>query len=374
MIAAEPCHQAGLAAIDGVDLAALPEAMRGLDDAATDTMAATLRRAGLFRPGVSHRPEQVLQRLRVAERHRWIVRGWLRALIGHGKLRASDDGTVLRDLAPAPAHPAPLAGLCARLGYPAEVSGFFDATAARLPELLRDEVTLQSVLFGTDSTATADGVYRENVINGYLNAALVEVLRTASPATPRVLELGAGVGATAIPVLSGLTGDLDYLFTDVSRYFLDTAKKILAHDDRVRFGELDINDPGTHSVEPESCDAVIAANVLHNAVDVRAVLETARSWLRPGGLLLVVESCGELLQAAVSMQFLMSPAAGRPAAGSADLRVGSDRIFLTRDEWLGEFRHAGLRPLLDLPRREHPLSTLGQSLLAATPSEPGALS
>lgn len=372
MITAEPGHQAGLAAIGGVDLAALPEAMRGLDEAATDTMAAALRRAGLFRPGVSHRPEQVLQRLRVAERHRWIVRGWLGTLIGKGKLRASEDGTVLRDLAPAPAHAAPLAELCARLGYPAEVSRFFDAAAARLPELLRDEVTLQSVLFGTDSTATADGVYGENVINSYLNAALVEILRTEPPESPRILEIGAGVGATAIPVLSGLTGELDYLFTDVSRYFLDTAKKLLAHDKRMRFGELDINDPGAQPVEPESCDAVIAANVLHNAVDVRAVLTAARSWLRPGGLLLIIESCGDLLQAAVSMQFLMSPAPGRPAAGSADLRAGSDRIFLTRDEWLGELRHTGFRPLLDLPHRDHPLSTLGQSLLAATPSEPGA--
>ncbi|SES36710.1 class I SAM-dependent methyltransferase [Lentzea albida] len=368
----ERCDRAGLAAVDQAGLSALPEAMRALDEAALDTMAAVLRRAGLFRPGVSHRADQVLDRLRVADRHRWIVRGWVRALVRHGRLQASADGAVLRDLSPAPATPAPLPELCARLGYPPEVATFFTSAAARLPELLRDEVTLQSVLFGADSTETADGVYRENVINSYLNAALVEVLRGTLPPAPRVLELGAGVGATAVPVLTSLTGPLEYLFTDVSRYFLDTAGELLSADGRVRFGELDINEPASHTVDAGSCDAVIAANVLHNAIDVNAVLTTARSWLRPGGLLLVVESCGELLQAAVSMQLLMSPAPGRPAAGSLDLRAGEDRIFLTRDEWVTALRDNGLSPVLDLPHPDHPLSALGQLLLVATPTTPGA--
>jgi SAM-dependent methyltransferase len=362
-------HEHGLAAV-GADLDHLPAAMRGLDELALATTAEVLRRAGLFRPGVRHTAEQVLDRLRVASRHRWIVHGWLRALVEEHLLRRDPATGLLHDLSPttpAARVRADVPRLCARLGYPPAVSAFFLAAAERLPSLLRDEVSAQSLLFDAGDTATADGVYRGNVVNTYLNAVAAAVAAERLPTSrrARVLEVGAGVGGTALPLLAALRDrDLEYVFTDVSRFFLDGARDALGEDRRVRFALLDVNDAAAATPAPDA-DLVVAANVLHNAVDVRDVLRRVRSWLRPGGALVLVESGRELRQASVSMQFLMSPAPGARPAGDGDLRAGQNRVFLTRDEWTAELHEAGLHVRTSLPPTGHPLDALGQFAVIA---------
>ncbi|GAA2400718.1 hypothetical protein GCM10010191_04890 [Actinomadura vinacea] len=61
------------------------------------------------------------------------------------------------------------------------------------------------------------------------------------------------------------------------------------------------------------------------------------------------------------MPFLLS---ARPER--RDTRAGSDRTYLTREEWLACSTVAGLSPLLDLPRPDHPLAAFSQHLFVAT--------
>ncbi|KAB1915627.1 class I SAM-dependent methyltransferase [Micromonospora sp. AMSO31t] len=114
-----------------------------------------------------------------------------------------------------------------------------------------------------------------------------------------------------------------------------------------------------------SQDVVLAANVAHNAVDVSRLLTGLRQLLVPGGTLVLVESCREHYPIATSIQFLMSARPGVPAAGSGDLRAGTGRIFLSREQWLAQLTAAGLTPALALPEVDDPLAALGQHVFAA---------
>ncbi|MFR9722194.1 class I SAM-dependent methyltransferase [Streptomyces sp. MS19] len=369
---------AGLMAITGTDTDVLPGHLRRLDEAALLAMARALGREGLFRPGVAHRWDQIADRLGVAPRHRWILRRWLAVLAEEGMLHRDAATGNVRDLrtvrraevaATAPAvHAA-----CRGLGYPGAIADFFLTAADQLPRLLRDEVTVQSLLFRDDDTSAAEGAYRDNTINRYLNAAAAELLRrTPAPAARpvRVLELGAGIGGTTTTLLAALADrPVDYLFTDVSRYFLDAARQRFG--DRLRYALLDINaELAEPRVPPGAADVVVAANVLHNALHIGAALTRVRRLLAPGGLLLVIESCREHYQAMTSMQFLMSPPDGAPRPGTSDIRAGTDRIFLTAEEWRAVLAEDGYRPLFDLPDPDHPLTALGQRLFVAR--APGA--
>ncbi|MBF8186867.1 class I SAM-dependent methyltransferase [Nonomuraea sp. K274] len=359
-------------AVTDVDAARLPGFLDRLDEAALLAMACTLRPAGLIRGRAT--ADEMAATLRVAERHRWILRRWLEALTREGWLGRDAEGRlhglrkVRRDEVIAAGRGMEADG--AAIGYPAETTRFLLAAMNRLPELLRDEVPVQGLLFAGDDMGTADGAYRENTVNRYLNAAAGETLRWAAErgAGPlRVLELGAGVGGTTVDALRALTGqDVDYLFSDVSRYFLSLGRELFGDRPGVRFDLFDINaDPAGQGVPPGSQDVLLSANVLHNARHVQDVVAGLSGLLAPGGLFVFVETCREMAAILTSMQFLMSPRTGESRLDPGDPRNADDRVFLTRDEWLEVLSGAGLHPLFTLPGDDHPLAATGLHLFVA---------
>jgi SAM-dependent methyltransferase len=368
-------------AIGDVEVAELPTFMRRLDEIALRAMAATLAPGGLSEPGAGRTAAEVAEALGVAERHRWILRRWLDVLAAEGMLGRDGHGRF-RELRPvrrlADAGRA-LDEVRRGLGYPAELTRFFQVATEYLPQLLRDEVSLQALLFAGDDPTAAEGAYRDNVVNRYLNAGVAQVLRWAAesrpgePAALRVLELGAGVGGTTSEALLALAGrDIDYLFTDVSRYFLSLARERFADRPGVRFGIFDINaDAGGPDVRgavhvPDGTQhVVLSANVLHNARHIGRALRRQRDLLVPGGLFVFVETCRELYSIMTSMQFLMSARPGQNRLDADDPRAATDRVFLTRGEWLSQLEQAGLRPMFALPAEEHPLTAIGVQLFVA---------
>ncbi|MFF8032179.1 methyltransferase [Streptomyces sp. NPDC016626] len=366
----------GDAAVLGTDLAALPAAMRRLDETAMLTMARVLDRTRLFRDGGRATTEEVLAALAAAPRHAWIVRRWLRTLAAENRLTTDpatgrhhalrvpdrrDHARALRELD----------GACRDLGYPPAMTRFFRAAAERLPLLLRDGASLQEVLFPDGGTDTARGNYRDSAPSRWANhaaASLVagEARRRAADRPLRVLEAGAGVGGTTGTVLEAL-GDtpVDYLFTDVSPFFLRTARDAFGGHPGLRPALFDIQaDPLAQGFEAGSQDVVLAANVLHNARHTGRCLAALRELLAPGGLLVVIESCEEHYQALTSMYLLMSPAADE-RGWFTDLRQGQDRVFLTAGEWTRQLDAAGFDPLPVLPPDGHPLAgAAGQRVIA----------
>lgn len=71
------------------------------------------------------------------------------------------------------------------------------------------------------------------------------------------------------------------------------------------------------------------------------------------------------------MPFLLSAPPGAAFPELLDLRDGTRRTYLTRGEWAAELGAAGLAPLLELPRPDHPMAAFSQHLLVAAPDSRG---
>lgn len=242
-------HTAGRTAIAEVDLDTLPTAMRQLDVAALLGMAATVHELGGLPEGAVRTADQVAEAMGVAARHCWILQHWLEVLTTEQLLFRGQDGRY-RDLrAPTQgertAADAALDSARIALGYPPELTRFFRAAIENLPGLLRDEVLPQALLFPDGEITTALGAYQDNAVSRYLNAAAAEVVRRAArkrAATLRILEFGAGVGGTTASVLASLAERaVDYLFTDISRFFLNVGRKRFGGCPGLRYALVDIN-------------------------------------------------------------------------------------------------------------------------------------
>lgn len=361
--------RAGDEAIRDADLAGLGRLADAVDHAAVLAIAFTVRRHGLFTdPETRHDLAEICTATRTAPRHHRIIRRWLRVLVGEGMLTPDGDGRY-RGLVPVSASEVERArrqvdDLGSMLAHGQGLTRFFGAAVAYLPELLRDEISLQALLFADGDLDVAEDVYRRNAASRYTNqvcASVVESLATAHVPL-RVVEVGAGIGGTTADVVSAIADhQVDYHFTDVSRFFLSSARDRFRAHPWVRYGLLDINrDLSAQGFAPGCADVVLAANVLHNARHAGTVLAGLRELIEPGGHLVFIDTSREHYQLMTSMQFLMSPAATDPDADFTDFRAGTDRIFPTRDEWLRELASAGFEPLLCLPDEGHPLARLGQ--------------
>ena len=361
------------------ELAALGDFSAQLDRLALLAMCRTLRRAGLFGTACTrHSLGEIRAALRVAPRHERVLRRWLRVLERenmlvrdasterYGTLRAADAAT-LRD-----ARGRLIAAL-PRSGYSEELARFFLTALDYLPELLRDDIALQSLLFDADTSEAAEGIYRDNSVSRYINAiaagALAEAARRATGARDpfRVLEVGAGVGGTSAGVLRALAPyQVSYRFTDVSRFFLTSAQRRFAGCPGVTFGTFDMNrDYADQGYVPASADAILAANVLHNARDADWVLARLAELLAPGGWLVFIETCRDIHQIMASMEFLMSPPADDPGFEFSDFRRGLDRIFIARGEWLVLLTRAGFANVTCLPGPDSLVARFGQHVFAA---------
>ncbi|EFQ93721.1 hypothetical protein PTT_08797 [Pyrenophora teres f. teres 0-1] len=119
----------------------------------------------------------------------------------------------------------------------------------------------------------------------------------------KILEIGAGTGATTKRVMEAMGSFASYTFTDISSGFFGSARELLrAWEGKVEFSILDIEneDAGVGG----SYDMVIAANVLHATSDMVRTMRNVRRLLRPGGYLLMLEITGDLIRTGFTMSGL----------------------------------------------------------------------
>ena len=146
-----------------------------------------------------------------------------------------------------------------------------------------------------------ENIYRNappaHVFNNLVAHAVADAARSIPPGRIlRILEIGAGTGATTMAVVDALKGHhVEYVFTDVSHAFVNAASSRFAAETCLRFRTLDIE----HAVSKQdfaerSFDLVLAANVLHATRDIRQSLRHARSLLAPNGILILVETAALL--------------------------------------------------------------------------------
>ncbi|AND15926.1 non-ribosomal peptide synthetase [Rathayibacter tritici] len=169
-----------------------------------------------------------------------------------------------------------------------------------LPDVLAGRSTAHAVLFPGGSMGALDAVYADDLVARHVNdrvaAAVVAAVRLRAGRTSRpgrILEVGAGTGATTAAVLdaldaAGLQPD-EYVFSDVSPAFLQRAEERFGRHEYFRCETLDLLRPAESGAAGAPYDVVIATNVLHALPDVTRAVRAVGTVLTRNGLLLLNE-------------------------------------------------------------------------------------
>ena len=273
-----------------------------------EALARSYALAALDRLGFERRAGEVVggetlrRELRVVEQHRGLLLRLLGLLGDSGVLAPAEDrGEWLVVVGSGDAPPAPLGApdaLAERLTsrYPegAVEAALLARCGRALPDVLRGRAEGLELLFTGDPAA--GDLYREAPVFRTLHRAVAEALETLAADLPsgrplRVLEVGAGTGATTAAVLPRLpAGRTEYVYTDISASFLTPAEERFGDFSGMRYRLLDIErDPGQQGFDLHCYDLVLAANVLHATRDLAESLRNCRRLLSPAGVLVLLE-------------------------------------------------------------------------------------
>ncbi|MFH9353819.1 SDR family NAD(P)-dependent oxidoreductase [Kitasatospora sp. NPDC017646] len=172
----------------------------------------------------------------------------------------------------------------------------YGVCGGRLADVLTGEADPLEILF-SDSDNLVQRFYEASTFFVPHTQALVGWIRNVVDGWPadrplRILEVGAGTGATTAALLPHLPSErVHYTFTDVSPAFFPAAEKRFHAFDFVTHRVLDAgSDPVAQGFEPGAYDLVIAANVLHATRDISRALRGMATLLADGGHLVALET------------------------------------------------------------------------------------
>lgn len=169
---------------------------------------------------------------------------------------------------------------------------FVEVVGDNLIPVIREGNTMLDVM---NQDGLLRAFYAENSIcSGPTGRWLADIIAQISHRFPglRILEVGAGTGATTSLVLRALDGAYaSYTFTDISSGFFLPAEELFGgQDNRLNFKTFNMEkDPTTQGYVESTYDVIIAVNVLHVSSDMKATLNNLRRLLKPGGYLVTGE-------------------------------------------------------------------------------------
>ncbi|PYS30179.1 MAG: hypothetical protein DMG11_06165, partial [Acidobacteria bacterium] len=186
--------------------------------------------------------------------------------------------------------------------YPANVA-LLNLTArglARFDEIITGRIDITEVVFEDADMDAFTQVFRGGVVSDYFNRIVADAvhetivgLKATAPKI-RILEIGAGTGATTtaiLEVLQPFSGLVEFCFSDISQSFIRNARRRFAEQyPSIEYRLLNIEeDLSRQGFEAHRFDIIVAANVLHDTRNVDFALMQVRRLLKPGGLLVVDE-------------------------------------------------------------------------------------
>jgi acyl transferase domain-containing protein/NADP-dependent 3-hydroxy acid dehydrogenase YdfG/acyl carrier protein len=212
---------------------------------------------------------------------------------------------------------------------------------SQLPYVLQGRVNPLHLIFPGDSSI-AEHLYQDAPSFKFYNQLIARVVALAAERLPdgrtlRVLEIGGGTAGTTSYAAAMLPPDRsEYVFTDVSSVFLDSAEQKFRSKPFFKYQSLDIErDPVEQGFDAHAFDIVIASDVLHATADLRASLANVRTLLSEGGLLVVLEA--ENATRWVDLVFGLTDGWWR----FTDRDLRPEYPLLPRDAWLRLLAEAG---------------------------------
>ena len=165
-----------------------------------------------------------------------------------------------------------------------------------LPLVLAGEKNGLDCLFPNGSIDELRLLYLNSPTCCFYNKLLCQSIRQIIDHWPyskpcRILEIGGGTGALLSLLAPGLkTLSVEYTFTDLSKRFIQQAKKRFKTFEFIKFSELNIEaDPVIQGYKNHYFDIVICSDTLHTLRDTKQSLTFINELLKPGGFFHFVE-------------------------------------------------------------------------------------
>lgn len=351
----------------------IEEALEKMDIACLETMMWAYSSKGLFSDkNIGHSKEEICKMSGALEQHYKLMGIWLDNLVHYGYIEYRDEKyypLVIRnnDRNYNKAWREAKFYWEQYLG-PVSVYEYFRDNAEKIHSLMDGTQNPTLLLFKEGSMELANDLYMGTTVAKFMNSSAAENLRVWLTEQDlkkiRVLELGAGTGSTTHSILKELdgVGDKEYVFTDLSQYFLGQAKKNFSDYDFIRYELFDIDKQfAEQGADAESFDAIIAIGVINNAKDTYKTMKDIIDTLKNGGIFLMVEAVRESLEIMISQSFMMT--------APEDVRDEKGQVFYTQSDWEELFNRFANITWKAIPDTDAPQSALGQALFVIRKEE-----
>lgn len=229
-----------------------------------------------------------------------------------------------------------------------------------LAEILKNKMDPRGVLYPNGSKKYTESLYEKSIfsdlINSYYCQFIENYLKVNKKQKLRILEIGAGTGATTKKLLKILEGnDYEYHFTDLQKYFLPQSKEIFRDNRNMLIYQLDINEnPIEKGLQPNYFDIILGAYVLENVKDIAKSMSYIKKLLAPKGYLLFSEPIKNEPWLLVSQALMME----EPTDSTRE-----ESVFMDLEEWKNIlFTLDDNNIFYNFPNENKPLDILGVTL------------
>ncbi|MBP0007663.1 non-ribosomal peptide synthetase [Roseofilum sp. Belize Diploria] len=351
------------------DLDGLAETGERLEALSIAYMRQTFKDLGVYtQAGESYSSSELIEQCGLLPDYDKTIRQWLSILTNQGDLICEDGD---RWISPKPLNTDNLqqlwqnaAGLTDPISQ--DLLSYLQRNGEHHIPILRGEKNPVDLLFIQGSQETAESAYERSPSARYSNnlvkAAVAQLVRTWPQDKPlRILEIGAGVGATTCSLLPELPiKNTRYTYTDISQFFLNQGRQKFKNYPFVEYRLFDVNrDPQEQGYELGSFDLILAVNVIHVARDLNVTLPYTRSLLAAGGSLLLVE----LTDFRPSHMTTIGLTEG--FRDYKDERLSANLPTLSPQEWCDRLSKQGFEDCAFFPKAGSPLDILGQHVILA---------
>lgn len=242
--------------------------------------------------------EEIINNEEINIKYRWLLLRWINVLLKNGYIYKKNGQYFMTRYYSETEYEllgqSVFANWKEEYGDISFMSYLYDA-GKQLPEILRGKVDPVSVLYPEGSNKYTQALYVTNatskVVTQYYCCFISEYIKRNPGRKIRILEIGAGTGATTIPVIEALSdADYEYYFTDIAQYFLPAAKRLFKNNNKVIIRQFNVDEHYTkQGFEPNYFDIVIGAYVLENVKDIQKSINIIKDLIAPQGYLLFSE-------------------------------------------------------------------------------------
>lgn len=342
----------------------IEEAIKYRDKASLDSILFALESIGIFKEDRTYSLEEIKNNDNIADNNRWLMDYWVSRLEKENLIEKNEltqyrcNIKITREMINKEWEKAEELWL-EDMGSNKFIE-YMKENSEKLVDLLSGKENPVSLLYPEGKLDVLKAIYFDNNIANYLNKCICEIVKSKVSENPnktfRILEIGAGTGATSKKVLEAIKDfNVEYLFTDVANNFIANAKAAFKSYKGVKYKIFNMNNNFyEQGILPNSFDIVIAAGVLENAKYINNAFKSIEELIKPEGLLLFTEPAIEEPWILMSQAFMMT----RP---EDDLR--KDTTYISEETWKQLLEnYGGSSPIVTLPEDNNKLSEFRMKL------------